>query len=133
MRSLALFKCRSRASDYGRGMTQSLPLSYWPPEKSYMTSSPTAMKIYIAARFRVKEYIFQSIYETSSCPRLCTWAQSARRPFFNSRRPNSLDFIHVVIHNVGAQTLYFITHDFAIASNVLCRTFLCTFHFCKFE
>jgi hypothetical protein len=41
------------ASDCGRGMTQSLPLSYWSPEKSYMTSSRTATLIYIAARFRV--------------------------------------------------------------------------------
>jgi hypothetical protein len=53
MRSLALSKCRSGVSDYGRDMTQSLPLSYWSPKKSYMTSSPTATKIYIAARFRV--------------------------------------------------------------------------------
>ncbi len=50
----ALSKCKSGASDYGRGMTQSLPLSYWSPEKSYMTSSRMATKIYIAARFRVK-------------------------------------------------------------------------------
>jgi hypothetical protein len=35
-------------------MTQSIPLSYWLPEKSYMTSSRMATKIYIAARFRVK-------------------------------------------------------------------------------
>ncbi len=52
-RSLALSKCRSGASNYCQGMTQSLPLSYWSPEKSYMTSSRTARKIYIAARFRV--------------------------------------------------------------------------------
>ncbi len=32
---------------------QSLPLSYWSPEKSYMTSSRMATKIDIAARFRV--------------------------------------------------------------------------------
>ncbi len=51
--SLALSKCRSGASDYGRSMTQSLPLSYWSPEKSYMTSSRTATKIYIAAQYRV--------------------------------------------------------------------------------
>ncbi len=42
-RSLALSKCRSKASDYGRGMTKSLPLSYWLPDKSNMTSSCTAM------------------------------------------------------------------------------------------
>ncbi len=53
MRSLALSKCRSGPSDYGWGMTQSLPLSYWSPEKSYMTSSRTATQIYIAALFRV--------------------------------------------------------------------------------
>jgi hypothetical protein len=53
MQSLALSKCRSGASDYGQGMTQSLPLSYWSPEKSYMTSSRMTTKIYIAARFRV--------------------------------------------------------------------------------
>ncbi len=41
------------ASDCSRGMTQSLPLSYWSLEKSYMTSSRTATLIYIAARFRV--------------------------------------------------------------------------------
>ncbi len=41
-RSLALSKCRSGASDYSWGMTQSLPLSYWSPEKSYMTSSHMA-------------------------------------------------------------------------------------------
>ncbi len=28
-----------RASDYSCGMTYSLPLSYWSPEKLYMTSS----------------------------------------------------------------------------------------------
>ncbi len=38
---------------HGWGMTQSLPLSYWSPEKSYMTSSHTATLIYISARFRV--------------------------------------------------------------------------------
>jgi hypothetical protein len=43
------------ASDCGQGMTQSLPLFYWSPEKSYMTSSHTATLIYIAARFRVKQ------------------------------------------------------------------------------
>ncbi len=53
-RPLALSKCRSRASNYSRGMTQSLPLSYWSPEKSYMTSCRMAMLIYIAAPFRVK-------------------------------------------------------------------------------
>jgi hypothetical protein len=37
----------------GRGMTQSLPLSYWSPEKLYMTSSHMATLIYIAAWFRV--------------------------------------------------------------------------------
>ncbi len=52
--SLALSKCRLGASNYGQGMTQSLPLSYWSPEKSYMTSSHTAMLIYISTRFRVK-------------------------------------------------------------------------------
>ncbi len=52
-RSLALSKCRSGASDYTQGMMQSLPLSYWSPEKSYMTSSCTATKIYIATQFRV--------------------------------------------------------------------------------
>ncbi len=46
------------ASDYGRGMTQSLPLSCWSPEKSYMTSSRTATLIYIAAWFRVNESLF---------------------------------------------------------------------------
>ncbi len=56
MQSLALSKCRSGASNYCRGMTQSLPLSYWPPERSYMNSSRTATKIYIATRFRVKCY-----------------------------------------------------------------------------
>ncbi len=55
-RSLALSKCRSGASDYGWGMMQSLPLSYWSPEKSYMTSRRTATLIYIAARFRVKHF-----------------------------------------------------------------------------
>jgi hypothetical protein len=35
MRSLAFSKCRSGASDYSRSMTQSLPLSYWSPVKSY--------------------------------------------------------------------------------------------------
>jgi hypothetical protein len=50
-RSLALSKCRWGASDYGRCMTKSLPLS---PEKSYTTSTCTATSIYIAARFRVK-------------------------------------------------------------------------------
>ncbi len=53
MRSLTLSKCRSGASDYSRGMTQSLPFSYLSPEKSYMTSNRMATKIYIAARFRV--------------------------------------------------------------------------------
>ncbi len=53
MLSLALSKCRSGAADCGQGMTQSLPLSYWSPEKSYMTSNRTATYIYIAARFRV--------------------------------------------------------------------------------
>ncbi len=43
-------------SRHGRGMTQSLPLSYWSPEKSYMTSSRTATLIYIAALFRVNPY-----------------------------------------------------------------------------
>ncbi len=32
---------------------RSFCLSYWSPEKSYMTSSCTATSIYIAARFRV--------------------------------------------------------------------------------
>jgi hypothetical protein len=41
-RSLALSKCRSGAADCCQGMTQSLPLSYWSLEKSYMTSSRTA-------------------------------------------------------------------------------------------
>jgi hypothetical protein len=50
---LALSKCRLGDSDNGRGMTQSPPLSYWSPEKSYMTSSRTATKVFIAARFRV--------------------------------------------------------------------------------
>ncbi len=53
--SLALSKCRSGASDCGRGMTQSLPLSYWSPEKSYMTPSRTATLIYIVARLRVND------------------------------------------------------------------------------
>jgi hypothetical protein len=37
----------------GRDIMQNLPLFYWLPEKSYMTSSRTATLIYIAARFRV--------------------------------------------------------------------------------
>jgi hypothetical protein len=41
-------------SQRGQGMTQSLPLSYWSPEKSYMTSSCTATLIYIPAQLRVK-------------------------------------------------------------------------------
>jgi hypothetical protein len=53
----ALSQCRSGASNYGRGMTQSLPLFYWSPEKSYMTSSHTATNIYISARFRVKDIL----------------------------------------------------------------------------
>jgi hypothetical protein len=36
-------------------MTMRLPLSYWTPEKSYMTSGRTATSIDIAARFRVKQ------------------------------------------------------------------------------
>jgi hypothetical protein len=52
--SLPLSKWRYWASDYGCGMMLSLPLSYWSPGRSYMTSSHTAMSIYIAARIRVK-------------------------------------------------------------------------------
>ncbi len=52
--SLALSKSRHRASDYCRAMMQSLPLSCWSPEKSYMTSSHKATSIYEAARFRVQ-------------------------------------------------------------------------------
>jgi hypothetical protein len=66
MQSLALSKCRSGASDYGRDMTQSIPLSYWSPEKSYMTSSRTETQIYTAARFRVKENLIAvpAVYHT---------------------------------------------------------------------
>ncbi len=49
------------ASDYGRGMMGSLPLSYWSPEKSYMISSHMATSIYIAARCRVKRKAFINI------------------------------------------------------------------------
>jgi hypothetical protein len=52
--SLPLSKWRYWASDYGCAMMLSLPLSYWSPGRSYMTSSRTAMSIYIAARIRVK-------------------------------------------------------------------------------
>jgi hypothetical protein len=52
--AVSLSKGRSGAADCGQGMTHSLPLSYWSPEKSYMTSSRTATQIYIDARFRVK-------------------------------------------------------------------------------
>jgi hypothetical protein len=49
-------------------MTQSLPLPYWSPEKSYLTSSCTATLIYIAARFRVKygRKVTRTTYRTAS-------------------------------------------------------------------
>ncbi len=52
--SLSLSKWRSEASDYGRGMTSSLPLSYWLLGESYMTPCRMAMHFFMTIRIRVK-------------------------------------------------------------------------------
>ncbi len=54
------------ASDYGSGMTQRLPLSYWLPKKSHTTSSRTATSIYITAQFRVNILSLLLLF-TSTC------------------------------------------------------------------
>ncbi len=51
--SLALSKWRHRTVNYGRGMTSTLPLSYWSPGESNMTSSHTATHFFIAIQIRV--------------------------------------------------------------------------------
>ncbi len=105
-RSLALSKCRSGASNCGRGMTQSLPLSYWSPEKSYMTSSRTATLIYIASRFSVKYCTFILCFRNKSLQLLrmhmftagslnCGWCSPTQLPLgpnFATKRPNTCRF-----------------------------------------
>jgi hypothetical protein len=48
------FSCPRRASDYGRGMTSSLPLSYWSPWKSYLTPSHTATYFFTAIHIELR-------------------------------------------------------------------------------
>jgi hypothetical protein len=103
MQSLALSKCRSGASDFGRDMTQSLPFSYWSPKKSYMTSSRTATKIYIATWFRVKTCTVGKL--TKVCFIKLDWTQ-----LYWGSNYNSVDYVILrsctMCGNIGDKNLW---------------------------
>ncbi len=82
---------------------QSLPLSYWSPEKSYMTSSRTATKIYIATQFRVNTFqltLYSIGHKTCAEAKICNGTSNSC--IYVNKGRICVEFRHV-LHNVRTE------------------------------